>query len=376
MNAIERKANEDVPVATDREHNKQPEWQPVSEFPGFSFPRDTSEHYTPWLLVRSTVGDNGSRPLPAGAAHWESPDVWVESTLGIDQPIPGQDNTLFARVTNFGLQDATGVIARFWVAYPSLAINTPSLIGLGYANIQSGDSAIVECLTKWVPDSVNGGHQCLIVEAFIPGFDDLTAPLDPKYDRHVGQKNEQLVVVAPGEFFVTNVEAANAMSMAQDLTFEVQALPQTLAAAPLLAARARAVPLKPLPAAAPLPLTFRLDNSSAVFTPPSAVFARRLLNQTLEEVAGNAKYCSAPAQISHTSRFEPWEARKIQVTGQMPKNARPGQTHSFRIVQRAGRMITGGYTVKIVVGELKPRKEADQTAAEQECKRKSEPPAA
>src|SRR5690242_4865482 len=86
---------------------------PVINFPIIYFPRETRIHYTPWLVVRYAIGDNGSRPVPAGSITWESPDIFVKSRLGTNQPIPGEDNTVFARVSNLGLQDATGVIVRF-----------------------------------------------------------------------------------------------------------------------------------------------------------------------------------------------------------------------------------------------------------------------
>src|SRR5438128_2211685 len=92
---------------------------PVIELPRIYLPHETSVRYTPWLVVRYANGDDGSRPLAAGSISWESPDVWVKSRLGINQPIPGEDNTLFARVSNLGLQDATGVNVRLWVAFPS-----------------------------------------------------------------------------------------------------------------------------------------------------------------------------------------------------------------------------------------------------------------
>jgi hypothetical protein len=338
-----------VPVKGEADQSCQSERpQLVQPVPEFNFPRETPLRYTPWLVVRYADGDDGSRPMPAGEEQWKSPDLWVVSSAGIDQPVPGEENRVFARVSNLGFQDATGVIVKFWWASPSLAITAPYVIGTGYANIQSGDSVVVECPTKWVPDVANGGHQCLLVEAFIPAFDDLTAPLDPWDDRHVGQKNEQLVMLAPGESFSTNVQAANPFGIAQVLTFEVR--PSRRAAVhPLLAARARNLPADLLPPSSALPLSFKLDDSPALFTGPSAVFARRLLSQTLREVAGTAKYCSAPAQITRTAHFEPWEARMIEVTGRVPPDARPGQTYSFNIVQRAGLMITGGYTVNVVV---------------------------
>ena len=47
-------------------------------------------HYTPWLVIRYANGDDGTRSLPGGTVFWESPDVWAESTLGTNQPVPGQ----------------------------------------------------------------------------------------------------------------------------------------------------------------------------------------------------------------------------------------------------------------------------------------------
>src|ERR1700757_1606486 len=76
-------------------------------------------HYTPWLVIRCANGDVGARPLPGGTTFWESPDVWVESSLGINQPVPGQPNNVFCKITNLGLQDATGVVVQFWWANPS-----------------------------------------------------------------------------------------------------------------------------------------------------------------------------------------------------------------------------------------------------------------
>lgn len=350
-----------VPVKGEADQScksERPQLVPV--IPAFDFPRETPLRYTSWLVVRYADGDDGTRPMSAGEEHWKSPDVWVKSSVGIDQPVPGEDNRVFARVSNLGFQDATGVIVRYWRTTPSLAITAPDLIGTGYANIQSGDSVVVECPTKWVPDAANGGHQCLLVEAFIPTFDDLTAPLDPWDDRHVGQKNVQLVMLAAGESFSTNVQAANPLGIAQVLTFEVRPLRRAIVPS-LLAARARALPAGILPPSSALPLSFKLDDSPALFTGPSAVFARRLLSQTLREVAGTEKYCSAPAQITRTAHFEPWEARMIEVTGRVPPDAKPGQTYSFSIVQRAGPMITGGYTVNIVVTESRRRKERAPT---------------
>jgi hypothetical protein len=35
----------------------------------------------------------------------------------------------------------------------------------------------------------------------------------------------------------------------------------------------------------------------------------------------------------------------------MPFDAQPGQIFAFRVVQRVGRMVTGGYTVYVIVSD-------------------------
>jgi hypothetical protein len=315
---------------------------------------DTADetHYTPWLLVRYAAGDNGSRPLPGGSVFWESPDVWVVSSLGINQPVPGEANTVYARVSNLGLQDATGVFVKFWWADPSLAITEASanLIGIGSANIGAQSSAVVTCPKPWVPVVENNGHECLLAEAFLPASDPLTAPMDPVDDRHVGQKNEQLVFASKGQQISIKLQAANISPFAQRLTFEVQAL--HLTRIPELLTMRNLGHLHPLaPAAVALPLSLEIGEGRHLFGGPSANFARRLLSMSLQEVAGTAMHCAAPAQLVLTRHFEPWQMGTIELTGRVPHEAHPGQVFAFRVVQRAGRMVTGGYTVHVVLAD-------------------------
>jgi hypothetical protein len=244
------------------------------------------------------------------------------------------------------------VQVKFWWANPSLAITEQMayLIGTGSANISSQSSAAVPCSGIWLPQVVNGGHECLLAEAFISAFDPLTAPMDPVDDRHVGQKNEQLLILPPGKPFSITLQGVNFMSLSQALTFEVQ--PVRLARLPtLLAMRQKNLSMRLLPPTTTLPLSFRISDSPALFTGPSAVFARRLLSATLQELAGTDRTILSPAQITQTTSFEPWEVRSLELGGAVPPNAVSGQTFVFRIVQRAGRMIMGGYTVHLVVSD-------------------------
>ena len=309
-------------------------------------------HYTPWLVVRYAAGDNGSRPLPGGTVFWESPDVWVVSTQGVNQPVPGEANTVYARVTNLGLQDVTGVIVNFWWANPSLAITEATANPIGIASINTtitaGSSALVTCPNPWVPVIENNGHECLLAEAYIPVFDPLTAPMDPVDDRHVGQKNEQLVYAQKGQQISVKLHAANISGFAQALTFEVRS-PRLTGILDLLATRGMDYPHALTPAATALPLSLEMAEGPRAFSGPSVLFARRLLSMSLLEIEGAAADWFTPVQITHTKHFEPWETATLDVVAQIPVDARPGQVFVYRINQRAGRMITGGYTVQVIV---------------------------
>ena len=322
--------------------------------PPFQFTdrRGNGKHYTPWLVIRYAAGDDGSRPLTGGTVFWESPDVWVVSTLGINQPVPGEANTVFARVTNLGLQDATGVFVNFYWADPSMAITeaAANLIGVGSTDVDAGSSVVVTCPNPWVPVVENNGHECLLAEAYLPASDPLTSPLDPVDDRHVGQKNEQLVYAQKGQRVVVNLHAVNISGFAQVLTFEVQPL-RLIAIPEPLRKRTLTHPQLLVPATSVLPLSLQMVNGPRLYSGPSAGFARRLLSMTLQEIGGTALDCLPPAQVTRAEPFEPWEMRMIEIAGQVPHDAQPGQIFGFRVVQRSGRMITGGYTVYVIVSD-------------------------
>jgi hypothetical protein len=323
--------------------------------PKFSAFQDSRTHYTTWLVVRYASGDDGTRSLPGGVVFWESPDVWVVSSAGINQPVPGEANTVFARVTNLGLQDATGVVVRFWWANPALAITEANAhqintIHLPAVMVPSLSSVVVQCPDPWVPVVENNGHECLFAEAYIPGFDGLTGPLDPVDDRHVGMKNEQLVLAPKGHNFTIPLQAFNITGLSQALTFEVRRS-RVHSVPPLLAARADSLRHRLAPSAAALPLAVHIQEGSGLITGPSALFARRLLSATLQELSGTARDCFEPAQISHTAAFAPWELRNVEIIGQVPPDARVGDAFTFQISQRVGRIVTGGYTINLVVTE-------------------------
>jgi hypothetical protein len=324
------------------------------EIPTLSFPVKTRVHYTPWLLIRTYLGDTGIRPLPSSAVFWESPDVWVVSAAGINQPIPGQNNTVYARVSNLGSETATGVQVRFWWANPSLAITeaTAHLIGIGFTNIQAGSTVDVQCPNPWIPVVENGGHECLLAEALIPNFDPLTAPMDPLDDRHVGQKNEQLLLVSPGHKFAVKLDAINISGFALPMTLDVRPVFRQTALPTVLAARTQLAALNVNPPATALPVALKIAEQATEFSAVSATFARRLLSTTLLAEKGALTICNSPAQVTQTANLQPWEVRTAEVTGTVPPDAQPGQSYLFRVTQSIGNIVTGGYTVQVVVSEI------------------------
>ena len=50
--------------------------------------------------------------------------------------MPGEDNTVFARVTNLGAEQANGVVVKFWWADPAIAITQASANLMGAARLE------------------------------------------------------------------------------------------------------------------------------------------------------------------------------------------------------------------------------------------------
>ncbi len=310
-------------------------------------PGPTTGRYTPLLVIRAMAGDYGGRPLPPGTVFWESPDVWVVSSAGVNQPVVGEPNTVFARVCNFGLEQANNVWVTFWWANPSIAItpSTANQIGIAFIPvIPPRGSVAVQCPTPWVPIVENGGHECLLAEAFVSLFDDLIAPMDPTVDRHVGQHNEQLVTVGPGGTFEAIVQAANIAPLRQTATMELHlgAAGDALA----LIARTHQLSVEKLsPAASPLTVGLDVATTAGAAVGPSDTFGRGLVALGPTQAGGNLSTPVAAQPVD----LDAWESRSVTVSGTAPADAKPGETHVVRIVQRVGPVVVGGYSVSVVI---------------------------
>jgi len=161
------------------------------------------DRFLPYLLVRSMVGDRGSRPY--NAVFWESPDIWTASGGPDTSPeIPatiggnvkaGEPNTLYAHVWNLGNAPVGGVRVEFYWFNPSMAIDGThaNLIGLSYVDLGPKTSPdchkLVKCSKPWIPIFENNGHECLVVRVSSVGDPIGAAEWSPYENRHVAQRN-------------------------------------------------------------------------------------------------------------------------------------------------------------------------------------------
>lgn len=164
--------------------------------------------YLPYLVVRANAGDHGSRPVAVG---WESPDIFVAPDMDANSApaVPpthgglaksGVPNTLWAHVWNLGLAPVINARVEFYWFDPSIGLDTSSAHLIGVTHVDLGDRysgnchTIVKCPNTWVPQYLNGGHECLVVRFFEPLMDSLgPEKWNAATNRHIGQRNISVV---------------------------------------------------------------------------------------------------------------------------------------------------------------------------------------
>lgn len=300
------------------------------------------QHYTPWLLIRYQAGDTGTRPVPPGATWWESPDVWTQQVSGgaINQPVAGQPSMVFTNISNLGMEDADNVSVQYWWANPSIAITeaTATLIATQTVSIPANNVGTFQSPTNWVPIEVNSGHECLIVQCSLPVLDPLTDPMQPADDRHVGQKNEQLVLLQQGQMFHFRLQALNFTQNEADIFVEMRSglVPRDLAQR----FAGRGLWKGEILDAPALPVQIEISRDAE----RQFKGTQRLLSRL-----GNALDCLGPALVSRSQVFLPGELRDVEITGTLPVTAKPGEVYVVRIYERIGEAITGGYTLYVTL---------------------------
>src|SRR5207249_1269751 len=154
----------------------------------------------------------------------------------------------------------------------------------------------------WVPIDVNNGHECLVVEAFIQAFDPLTDPMHPVADRHVGQKNEQLIKLQPGQQFHFQLNAHNFTPVEQQVAIEIRrgVIPRGFAGRFRSPTVRRTEFLDP---ARTIPLGIEIAARPTRVTPPIKTPRAALLETTAAPAYARGINCLAPPEASTTQLF-------------------------------------------------------------------------
>jgi hypothetical protein len=167
-----------------------------------------------------------------GSPHWwASPNIWVvpgDPSGAPGMPVVGEDCFLYARVTNNGTTAVQNATVRFYWANPSVGFDRTTANHIGDANVSldAGETQDVLCLIPWVPIFVNGGHECVLAEAFHSTDDPL--PMTPAFnvptDRHVAQRNLSVVMMMKAQkMFHLSFEVCNTGREAR--TFQINTIP-------------------------------------------------------------------------------------------------------------------------------------------------------
>lgn len=157
------------------------------------------------------VSDNADLLIQDGTPYWwDSADIWPvpgSDPYGLPGiPVAGDQAYVWARITNTGQDDAVGVLVSFYWANPSVQMrySTINPIGIAYADIPAGQTQEVLCLVPWSVVTVNGGHECLVVTAQLPGEPPLPDVVDPPGYANVAQRNLTVVTgLAKTDFRLT-----------------------------------------------------------------------------------------------------------------------------------------------------------------------------
>jgi hypothetical protein len=168
-----------------------------------------------------------------GVPWYISPDIWTvpgddpEGPPGI--PIPGTNTYVWTRVRNNGTTRVENATLRFYWGIPGVGLNrnTANHIGDAFVSLDPQEMREVLCLTPWGTVFVNGGHECVLAEAFHPSDDPL--PVSPAFsvatDRHVAQHNLTIIKTSQRQF-VAHFEVVN--TSRKNRAFTIAAEPGSL----------------------------------------------------------------------------------------------------------------------------------------------------
>jgi hypothetical protein len=169
------------------------------------------------LYIKYDASDNGGRPIPAGAAFWVTPSIWLTDAAGtsLAEAQVGHVNVIHAQVSSLSADPRSGARVQMWVSD-----YTAGFIGPDSGRQSSGGTlgrlgGVAGSVTSTVPgvatvdwtpvdaDLINGpdplhGHLCVAANVFADGVPPEGARLfggrlDVPKNQHHAQRNITLV---------------------------------------------------------------------------------------------------------------------------------------------------------------------------------------
>ena len=150
------------------------------------------EGFINMAALLSFGGHGNSNAFP----FYFNPNIFFQSTPDDPTPaIPTKNKGVYilASVRNTGTSPAFLATVQFWVCDPSTVPTPVNSQHIGTSNVflNAGETKTVLCVTQWIPNWKNNGHQCVICE--ISATND-PSPSHPTtkwniQDRHVAQHN-------------------------------------------------------------------------------------------------------------------------------------------------------------------------------------------
>jgi len=140
-----------------------------------------------------------------GNPHWwNSPDIWIvpgdDPNGSMGQPVAGRNAYVWCRIHNNSDEIISGIVIKFYWSNPATGVlrSNSTLIGSSFADLAGGETKDVLCVIPWIPQYVNDGHECIVVEAIHPSCP-LPIPLPDRFNppeyAQVAQKNLNVLMI-------------------------------------------------------------------------------------------------------------------------------------------------------------------------------------
>jgi hypothetical protein len=155
---------------------------------------DDRKATTPFLVIPTTLADNGLRPQP-NSITFHSKGVWIEDLGGtvVTAPVLGGEYRTKCRIRNMGAFPAYGGMADFFVNTPTVFTSVagsnatlPSLGHTGFSLIQ-GQEMVITCPNLWKPATTDDLISSMVVHVYDLFADKISSRFDARNDRHVGR---------------------------------------------------------------------------------------------------------------------------------------------------------------------------------------------